>query len=290
MRLWFFAVVLLTSATSLWCGALPLTMKEVGLMLRSGYSSEAVLREVSTRKLSDACDEAMEKQLKQVGATAALVNALRNPAYQVSTSQPSVVRRPQTTQPLLASVANGQARTAVDSISQTNPPLSGGIPPADQVYRILKGNLVTRQSGVLAPFDDETLQSKKLFLYFISANWSPPGRAFTPRLVEYYDRIVKEHPEIEIVFFSADRSEFGMETYMNQSRMPWPAVTFAAVGQQVTAMRIDVTHDVPALILLESSGKLLSRSKASGGGLDEVLAALDRILAQGAAVASGSRP
>jgi Thioredoxin-like len=262
---------------------LPLSSKDIGLMLRSGYSSETVLRELSTRHFADLFDAEAEKQLKRAGANAVLLDALRNSAYPASASQLAALERKRNSHepPSAATPTNEQGPGQIKG--ETNASSSERIPPANQVYRVLKGNLVIRQSGVLAPMDDESLRSKKLFLYFISANWSPVGRAFTPRLIEYYERVVKEHPEVEVVFFSADRSPFGMETYMNQSNMPWPAVAFPEITAQVGALQIDVTHDVPALILLDGSGKLLSRSEPNSASLDKVLGDLDKVLEQSAA-------
>jgi nucleoredoxin len=278
-------LVLLANGVFAWAEIPPFTTAEVTLMLRTGYSSETILRELATRHFSDVFDAETEKRLQQSGANAALLEALRNGAFQASAAQLAALEKKRSKlkqDPASSGDSHGPAREA----ASTKPTSTA---PADQIYRVLKGDLIIRHQGSFVPYDDEMLQSKKLFLYFFSANASPPGRKFTPRLVEYYEQIVAQHPELEVVFFSADRSQFGMETYMNQSNMPWPAVTFAAVSAQVTAMQIDVTRDVPALILLDSSGKLLSRSQANGGGLDQVLADLDKVLAQRAAVASAPR-
>ena len=50
-------------------------------MLRAGYSSESVLREISSRRLLDTIDPAMEKMLAQAGATPELINAIKSGAY-----------------------------------------------------------------------------------------------------------------------------------------------------------------------------------------------------------------
>jgi len=251
-------------------------------MLRSGYSSEAVLRELSMRHLADVLDAETEKQLKQAGASAALLEGLRNVAFQASASQVAALEQKHhkvgQRVPLAASVAS---TSAVKSVA--NAASAESTPPTDQVYRVLKGDLVVRHEGAFVPYDDESLQSKKFFLFFFSANGSPAGRQFTKRLVDYYELTIGQHPTLAVVFFSADRSQFGMETYMNQSNMPWPAVAFARIGAQAAAMQIDVVHEIPCLLLLDSSGRLLSKSgsEQNGGGLDEVLGDLDRIFAQG---------
>ena len=49
-------------------GSTPLTAREVGLMLRSGYSSDAVMRELAARHFADTFDSTVEEQLKRAGA------------------------------------------------------------------------------------------------------------------------------------------------------------------------------------------------------------------------------
>src|ERR1700716_2351503 len=66
---------------------MPLTAKEIGLMLRSGYSSEAVMRELSARHLADSFDSTVEKQLVQSGADQSLIDELRSGAYRLSPSE-----------------------------------------------------------------------------------------------------------------------------------------------------------------------------------------------------------
>ena len=55
---------------------LPLTLKDVRLMLRSGYSSEAVQRELSERHLVEPCDAAA-KPPEGSGRHTALIEAMK---------------------------------------------------------------------------------------------------------------------------------------------------------------------------------------------------------------------
>ncbi len=68
MRFLLVIFLLVASVCRAICGPLPLTAKEIGLMLRSGYSSEAVMRELSARHFADSFDSTVEKQLVQSGA------------------------------------------------------------------------------------------------------------------------------------------------------------------------------------------------------------------------------
>jgi nucleoredoxin len=129
-------------------------------------------------------------------------------------------------------------------------------------------------------FDDDQLEQKKYFLFFFSANWSPTGRKFTPTLVDYYNRVTAQHPEVEVIFFSVDRSQFGMETYLSLCNMPWPAVEFSKIAAKSASMDTKLVRDIPALILVTSNGKVLSQT-ASGDhekSAEQVLADLDGVL------------
>ena len=68
---------LLLNAVNLVAGVVPLTAKEVSLMLRSGYSSQAVLQELSKRKFADTFDSSLEKEFIKAGAKESLIDAFR---------------------------------------------------------------------------------------------------------------------------------------------------------------------------------------------------------------------
>src|ERR1700726_2998715 len=87
MRLLLILAFSFASALSAVSGVAPLTANDVSLMLRSGYSSEAVLRDLSTRHFADTLDPEMEKQLIHAGANEELIQALRSGEYQLSASE-----------------------------------------------------------------------------------------------------------------------------------------------------------------------------------------------------------
>src|ERR1700730_12995443 len=84
MRLFFAGTLLFALAALGLAGNLPpMTVKDISLMLRSGYSSEAVEREVAARHFTGTLDATAEKNLAQAGASPALVNALKSGAFAV---------------------------------------------------------------------------------------------------------------------------------------------------------------------------------------------------------------
>jgi nucleoredoxin len=65
------------------------------------------------------------------------------------------------------------------------------------------------------------IRAKYIGLYF-SAHWCPPCRAFTPKLVKFYEQFKSNHPsahDFELVFISSDRSSAEAAKYY--SGMPW---------------------------------------------------------------------
>ncbi len=147
------------------------------------------------------------------------------------------------------------------------------------MYDHLKDDLVYWHEGSLVPFDNETLEGKKFYLLFFSAIWSKEGRQFTSQLADYYNRVHPQHPEVEVVFFSADRSAFAMENYVSQTQMPWPVVSYDKLQGKAGALAGAFTHQIPRLILAEANGRVLSDSGEARPDFDKVLADLDKVLA-----------
>jgi nucleoredoxin len=185
--------------------------------------------------------------------------------------------------------ASGPLQQSTPAPARSSAPAAVGAPGA--TYQLLKGDLVYWHQGTLSHFDDEGLENKKLYLFFFSANWSPQARKFTPQLVEYYNRVAPQHPEFEVIFFSADRSPFGMETYMGQANMPWPAVDYEKLGSKA-AIQNNFVRGVPCLILVDGSGQVLSNSYGTERNLgpETVLADLDKIFSGKSESAVAQRP
>jgi Thioredoxin-like len=263
------------------CSTIPLTGQEVSLMLRSGYSSDAVLQELSVRHFGGTLDSATETQLLRAGASQSLIDALHSARYQASPSEMATARQKRAAEEESAArdIEQTRAQTARrnDGDRSKGPAVSGS---PGGMYRFFKGNLVYWHEGTLNAFDDEALENKKLYLLFFSAFGSPQARRFTPKLIEYYNRVIPEHPELEVIFFSLDRSEFAMNTYISETKMPWPAIAYDKLASKQVIVK-NLVRGVPCLILVDGNGTVLSNN--GGGpndqGPEKVLADLDRILA-----------
>src|SRR6185503_11111546 len=82
---------------------------------------------------------------------------------------------------------------------------------AQPVAATLKGDLVALEGKKTRRFDDTKLAEKKYIAVYFSAHWCAPCRAFTPKLVEWYNANKAANPHFELVFVSADNSEKDME-------------------------------------------------------------------------------
>ena len=284
MRFLFWSL-LLVQGSILCCFAKlpPLTVKDIGLMLRTGYSVEAVQREVAARHFMEQVDPAAEKALVQAGATPAFIAALRSGAYAVPASEiaaaqeevkAQAVRRAQQAEEGRKLNTLYQHQVAQARAAATPVPLPG----SHAIAALVKGDLVTSQNGGLSTMRDEPLEKKKLIALYFSAKWCGPCRKFTPELVQYYNRVVAAHPEFEIVFVSADRSAAAMESYMRDFQMPWPAVKFEKVAEK-EGLRKYAGSGIPSLVVIDAAGKVVSDSYDGKKylGPAKVLADLDQL-------------
>ena len=264
-------------------------------MIRTGYSSEALMRELAVRHFADTCDEPTKKLLTQSGASPALINALSAGTYAVP---PQEIARAQQN---LAAENKRRAAAVEESrkfdtlyqhqqlAQKRSAVLSPQTANSNALYPLLKGDLVCWRNETINRFEDEALEKKKLIALYFSAHWCGPCRKFTPQLVDYYNRVAAQHPEFEIIFVSYDRSAFGFETYLKDTRMPWPAIDFQKVKGKSEITKYSGS-EIPGLVLIDASGKVISDSYAGKEylGPQKVLTDLDGIFAaSGQHVAQG---
>ena len=278
-----------TALSPLPARTLPFTIKEIRLMLRSGFSNETVQQELSVRGLAEPLDAAAEKSLRETGATAALVDAIKSGAYAIAPADAQRAQDELAAQAARRAEAAEQARKfntlyqdQLARARQAAPPATGPVSTilADQ----FKGDLVAWRNGGLvglSRFDDEVIEKKKLIALYFSAHWCGPCRKFTPQLVEFYNRVAPQHPEFEIIFVSNDRSAGAMEAYMRDLKMPWPAIDFAKLPNK-SALKKYAGEGIPCLVLLDASGKVISDSYVGKNfvGPEKVLTDLAATFAQ----------
>jgi len=103
----------------------------------------------------------------------------------------------------------------------------------------------------------EALAGKDCVGLYFSAHWCPPCRGFTPKLAEVYNGLVSAGKSFEIVFVSSDKSEDQFNEYCGE--MPWLALPYSErAAKQKLSQKFKV-QGIPMLILLDGSGKLLTK-------------------------------
>ncbi len=244
---------------------LPLTIKEISLMLRSGYSSNAIVQELAIRYFAEKLDVEKEKTLLQAGASAELITALKSGKYSLSSEQMTIAQQQIADQTKRRAAEAARSRQ-FDSLYQSQMARERAAarpqaPNANALRELVKGDLVSLRNGALGHFDDEELEKKKLIALYFSAHWCAPCRKFTPELVDYYNRVATQHPEFEIVFVSFDKSQFAMETYTLEANMPWPAIDFQKLKGK-DAIRKYAGDGIPCLVLVDATGKVISSTYA----------------------------
>jgi thiol-disulfide isomerase/thioredoxin len=127
------------------------------------------------------------------------------------------------------------------------------------ILKQLGGNLVQLEGKSLKKKDDSTLSDIKYFVFYYSAHWCPPCRAFTPKLVEFYNTQKPLHPEFEVVFVSSDRSESAMKEYMTETKMPWSAVKFSQT-ERLKKIQSYAGPGIPCVVVVDSEGKVVADS------------------------------
>ena len=280
--------------TSSFAGTLPLTVSEIGLMLRTGYSSTAVEAELASRHFGDTIDDAKRKSLIQAGASVQLLDGLTSGKYAAAKEEIDKARRQkeeQDRQRMLVAEREKKFDTLYqDQLAKGRRFAASQQSSADTVAKLLKGNLVRCQNGLLTSYYDEELNGKKIYGLYFSAHWCPPCRKFTPQLVEYYNKVVREHPEFEIIFVSGDKTAEAMAGYMRDTGMPWPAIDYPKV-QAMSALNKYAGNGIPDLVILDGTGKVLADSYVDGKyvGPAKVLGDLDTYFAKNSDSALATR-
>ena len=262
----------------------PLTINDISLMLRTGYSSKTILKELAERKFADTIDSDKETRLIHAGATPELLLTLKSGIFTLSAEEVARAQERKTAEAnrRAAVVQKSRESSTLYQSQQAQQRVADAVKQkVDQhlIYELIKGDLVYWHNGTVARFDDAALENKKLFLLYFSAHWCQPCRKMTPGLVNYYNDAAPKHPELELIFVSRDKSPFSMENYMRETNMPWPALDYQKISGKAGINKY-AGKGIPDLVLLDASGKVLSDSFAGDQyvGPAKVLGDLEAIL------------
>ena len=254
-------------------------------MLRSGYSSAAVEKELAARHFLGGLDGNAEKTLILAGATPALINALKSGAFAVPAADVAVANADLAVRDQRRAMEKEESRK-LNTLYQAQLAQERKVAALTSVNKsgaiasLVKGALVDSRNGILRIHLDADLEKRKLIGLYFSAAWCPECRKFTPKLVAYYNKVAAAHPEFEVLFISNDKSPSAMEAYMRDSQMPWPALSYDKIAGN-EGVRKYAGAGIPCLVVVDDTGKVISDSFAGKNyrGPEAVLADLDQLFA-----------
>ncbi len=150
-----------------------------------------------------------------------------------------------------------------------------------RIAALLKGKLVDAEGK---PFTNPALDSAQIYVLYFSASWCGPCRKFSPRLIEFVNKVAKDNPRLATVLMSNDKVPDEMLAYMKDEKMPWPALPLASL--QATPLLLGLAAgSIPHLVVLDRHGLVLASSAENGQwtGVDRPFAALEKLVAAGRA-------
>ena len=128
---------------------------------------------------------------------------------------------------------------------------------------ILDGNLVILEGKKFVKHE-LTAKPTKYYVFYYTASWCPPCQAFTPSLVDFYEK--NKNESFELVLITSDDSEDDMEGYAKDKKMPWPQLKQSKAGSFKKSFNHGVSG-IPAVIVCDLEGKIVS---ANGRNLAEL--------------------
>ncbi|XP_014206907.1 nucleoredoxin-like [Copidosoma floridanum] len=105
------------------------------------------------------------------------------------------------------------------------------------------------------PMLHEELRHCYKAVYF-SAHWCPPCKAFTPQLIDTYQRIRERGHNFEVIFVSSDRSEESYKTYTDT--MPWLRIPFNQEDRRQKLARALDVQAIPTLVVLDPRDNIIT--------------------------------
>lgn len=126
---------------------------------------------------------------------------------------------------------------------------------------LIEGKLVAVAGKRVSKF--EMAAEPQYYAFYFSASWCGPCKAFTPKLISFYNENPGSKKTFEVIFMSRDNSEGDMEDYMKEDQMPWPAVRYRDADRidEITKYR---GNGIPCLVLVDRQGKVIADSYVNG--------------------------
>jgi nucleoredoxin len=105
-------------------------------------------------------------------------------------------------------------------------------------------------------------------VFYYTASWCGPCRAFTPELVKFYNEHKNEN--FELVLISSDRDEKSMEAYAEKNKMPWPHLKFDQLGTFKGKFNHGV-RGIPSVIVCDLEGNIVTNNGRDLNTLEQLV-------------------
>jgi thiol-disulfide isomerase/thioredoxin len=100
---------------------------------------------------------------------------------------------------------------------------------------------------------------KKFVGVFFGASWCPPAKVFAKHLVDFYNRVRGNGFAFEVVYVSCDESKKAHREYLQEANMPWYSLSLKSDAIDTIKSKFP-SKTIPALVILDSEGRLISRN------------------------------
>lgn len=117
--------------------------------------------------------------------------------------------------------------------------------------KALDGNLVVLTDSRFKGVKDHKTP-EKYYVFYYTASWCPPCRAFTPTLVSWYND--NKNDNFELVLISSDRDKDAMLNYAKDKKMPWPQLALDK-SHKFKGAHDHGVRGIPSLIVCDLDGK-----------------------------------
>jgi thiol-disulfide isomerase/thioredoxin len=115
-------------------------------------------------------------------------------------------------------------------------------------YDIIGNELIDNKNKT---YELKDMTNNKYFGLYFSAKWCGPCRKFTPKLIEFYNKV----ENFEVIFISLDSDETEFNDYF--SKMPWKSLPFDNDKSEKLSEFFSV-QGIPSLVLVDYEGNLLT--------------------------------
>jgi len=277
----FARTILCTLLLTAGLAAAPLTLKEIEFLVRRGTPEAEILKEARQRRVSVRIAGEAEENLKQGGASDALLRSLNSPEILLPPNEALAEQQRQAAAAQRIAQAAEQDRAAVAARMKRDASIAAFKEKTDNFRRSLNGNLVHLEGDQIRALDPAVaMPDARIYAVYYSSMLSLESRRFTPKLIEAYQRLKKQYPtQFELIWVSCDRDEFNMGLHMRTMRMPWPATRFGAAQETFQQY---AGHTVPWLVAIANTGDPLTENAVSKKECDpdQIIAAIEYLLGQ----------